>query len=228
MNLTELKFELTRLKVQLLFAKGNWGHKGRPGSVGGSGGGGGVIDDRPLFGSLNLLPKEKKAIYGWQTNSDLIKEAIATGSSGDYYHDDYAIDFENMMKEYKPDGDLSKQISRGLAFNPDNEGKQKKFEGFLQYKPGEVVTLDRTYSGYSYNDKIVDKHSNWERPEYNSVKIVVIKRTSPGHNIYDKGSKRFINEKEVVLPNVKMKILERSVTEVGNTKKLLLKVEEVE
>ena len=48
MNLTQelnnLKYDLLRLKAQLLLAKGNWGHGGRPGKVGGSGSsGGGVV-----------------------------------------------------------------------------------------------------------------------------------------------------------------------------------------
>ena len=35
-ELNNLKYDLLRLKAQLLLAKGNWGHGGRPGSVGGS------------------------------------------------------------------------------------------------------------------------------------------------------------------------------------------------
>lgn len=77
MNINDLKIGLTELKNQLEFAKGNWGHKGRPGAVGGSssggsGGLGGYIFglDSELLNSIISKTKETGKEHGIVILSD--------------------------------------------------------------------------------------------------------------------------------------------------------------
>ena len=90
LELLNLKLGLTELKNRLeSYAKGNWGHKGRPGSIGGSGGGGGGGGEVGGGGGFKkALDLEVK--YGdagaWLSVIDTIKER--------YKHDPVGNEFD--------------------------------------------------------------------------------------------------------------------------------------
>src|SRR3989304_4352813 len=90
-ELNNLKYDLLRLKAQLLLAKGNWGHGGRPGKVGGSSGGGGG------GGSLNSrLEQRYQEVGEFQIEEEFSKYGY---SSAQEYKDTVTKELRTMIND---------------------------------------------------------------------------------------------------------------------------------
>ena len=104
-ELNNLKYDLLRLKAQLLLAKGNWGHGGRPGKVGGSsgGGGGGGREQLPRLSDAKVFDNEQLTNV---TIKDFVPTTLFNTSSVKELLKENGISKEDLLKikvEYRRD-----------------------------------------------------------------------------------------------------------------------------
>ncbi len=102
--------------------------------------------------------------------------------------------FERLPHKYKPNGDLSKPIYRGLSFS---EG-ETAMEFLDNFSKGEITYLDDTYASFTYSRYIADYFT-----QEGDVGIIFIvrKRKHPGWDIG-------VDEEEVIWPAQKVKVID--------------------
>lgn len=223
-NLTELKLDLLKLKAQLLFAKGNWGHSGRPGMRGGSGEGGVSAPDfesnrmrvhptdlhgKELSTSLDIMYKDRAKLTDehWEKNlTENESDGIAVYSTTGHKGINLVLRHGQGRSMTELETEMEKGVSSALskASLPTNVVVYRKYGEFyesnlMKFTDGDIV-IDKGYTSTTVSKGLMDSNKVYGE--------IYVKKGSKAAYLYN--TSRASEEHEVLInKGSKFKIIEK-------------------